>query len=330
MIMQPRYLLNLSFLLSLLLFTSACEEEEYAIPEAKTDFQNDCIKRTLGPNLVGLDMEFAYAMALPPSRGKIVSAQVEASIPGATGTYMENQSFYTNGSGIDVGVPVGAASVTEGNRTSVAFTADTSAATLRYYYVIPEAARGQQVTFNFSATSSNGERVTYAMGPYSVTKMDMVLDLEVKDGEASYISIADMAVYKAADAAAKADKIDLVYLYRAIPNITFAHSLVSPAADPKYLPGVTLPAGVNKTAKIRKEWALRDQHLARMQFGDFIDDLDFQQLNLTDAPNYAINLRAESGVWVETADGRYRAYIFVNSVNNGTRSAKISMKRYAM
>jgi hypothetical protein len=328
--MQAKYFLNLSFLLSLLLLLTACEDKEYAIPEANEALQNDCIKRTLGPNLVGLDMEFAYAMALHPSKGKIVSAQVEASIAGATGTYLENNSYFTNGSGVDVGVPVGAASVSEGKITKVAFTADTSAATLRYYYVIPEAARGQQVTFNFSANSSNGERVSYAMGPYTISKMDMVLDLEVKDADASFISIADMAVYKAADAVAKADKIDLVYLYRAIPNITFAHALVSPAADPIYLPGVTLPAGVNKSSKVRREWNLRDQHLARMQFGVFIDDLDFQQLNIADAPNYAVNLRAESGIWVETADGRYRAYIFVNSVNNGAKSAKISIKRYAM
>jgi hypothetical protein len=275
-------------------------------------------------------MEFAYAMALPASKGKIVSAQVEASITGAAGTYLENRSFYTNGSGVDLGVKIGEPSLNEGKITSVAFSEDTSAATLRYFYKIPEEARGKSVTFNFSAKSSNGESVSYAMGPYAIAKMDMVLDLAVKDGDACYISIADMAVYKAADAAAKADKIDLVYLYRSIPKITFAHALVSPAADPQYLPGVTLPAGVNRSAKINKVWDLRDFHLARQKYGIYIDDLDFQQLNLADAPNYAINLKAEAGAWVETADGKYKAYIYINAVDNTNKSAVISIKRYAL
>jgi hypothetical protein len=329
MIMQRKYFFNISVLLMVLLLLNACQDEEYTLPEAKTKFQNDVIKRNLGPNLVGLNMEFAYAMALPADKGKIVSAQVEASIDGAAGTYLENKSYYTNGSGVDVGIPVGGASVTEGKITRVDFTRDTSATTLRYYYVIPEAARGQSVTFKFSANSSNGETVSYSMGPYTIAKMDMKLDLAVKDADACYISIADMAVYKATEAAANAGKIDLVYLYRTTPA-AFAHALVSPAADPQYLPGVTLPAGVNRSAKISKAWALRDQQLARLQFGVFIDDPDFKELNIADAPNFAINLKAESGVWVETTDGKYRAYIYVNSVDNTTKSARISIKRYAL
>jgi predicted nucleic acid-binding protein len=67
-----------------------------------------------------------------------------------------------------------------------------------------------------------------------------------------------------------------------------------------------------------------------LQYGIFIDDLDFVNLDLSDAPNYAINLKAEAGVWVETADKKYKAYIFINSVNNGSKSAVISIKRYTM
>ncbi len=32
----------------------------------------------------------------------VIQAKVEASIPGATGTYLEHRSFYTNASGVDV------------------------------------------------------------------------------------------------------------------------------------------------------------------------------------------------------------------------------------
>lgn len=311
-----------------LFLLSACQEEEYMIPELEPGLHNDVIKRTLGPNVVGLDIEFAYAMALPREEGRIVSAQVDASIPGAEGTYLEHRSYHTNGSGEDVGVIVGEPSVTQGVSSKVNMVSDTNAVTLRYYYMIPEEARGKEVTFNFSANGSNGQTVTYAMGPYQISKMDMVLDLEVTDGDSSYISLEDMAVYNTADAAAIAGKIDLVYLYRSIPGVAFNHALVSPA-NSDYLPDVTLPTGVNRSSKIRKAWALRDFHLARLQYGIYIDDLDFEKLDLSDSPNYAINLRSEAGAWVETADGKYKAYIYFNSVDNENRKATISIKRYS-
>lgn len=316
--------------MALLLFTSGCKKEEYAVPTPKDVLQNDVIKRTLGPNIVGQQIEFAYAMAILPSKGKLQSAQVEASIPGGSGTYLENKSYYTGSNGADVGVPVASPSVNDKNVTSVTFNADTSAATLRYYYVIPEAARGSTVSFTFSAKSTNGETVSYKMGPYAISKMDMVRTLTVSDNNVAYISIADMTVYNATDAAAKADKIDLVYLYRNLTTSAFNHALVSPAAGENYLPGVTLPAGVNRSTKERKVFNLQDYNLAQLQYGIYIDDLDFQKLDLSDSPNYAINLKAESGVWVETADKKYRAYIYVNSVNNGNKSAVISIKRYTL
>ncbi len=315
-------------LLGLLAITS-CKEEEYAVPAAKTALQNDVIKRTLGPNVAGLDIEFAYAMALAPERGKLVSAQVEASIAGGEGTYLENRSYYTDGGGNDIGIQIGNPSTSQGNTTTVTFTRDTSAATLRYFYKIPAAAKGQAVSFKFTATASTGETVTYDMGPYQIAKMDMSLDLPVKDATNCFISLEDMRVYSAEEAASNAGKIDLVYLYRSIPGITFTHALVSPGAGSGYLPGVALPSGANNVSKIRKEWGLRDFHLARLQFGIYIDDLDFEKLTMTDMPAYAINLRAESGAWVESADGRYRAYVYLNSVNSNG-SAVISIKRYTL
>ena len=316
-------------LIALLLLFSGCEKKEYALPVAENVLQNDVIKRSLGPNIVTQGIEFAYAMAIPPSKGKLLSAEVEASIPGATGTYLENNSYFTNGSGVDVPVPVGTTSVTNGSKTTVTFNRDTAAATLRYFYIVPEAARGKSVSFTFSTKSSNGEAVSYTMGPYTISKMDMIRNLTVTDGANAYISIADMAVYNAATAATKADKIDLVYLYRNITTSLFNHALVSPAADAQYLPGITLPAGVNKSTQIRKAFGLQDKNLAQLQNGIYIDDVDFEKIDFSASPNFAINLVAESGIWVETADKKYKAYIFINSINNGGKSAVISIKRYA-
>lgn len=328
MITLHKYFLNSLKAVLCLSLLAACQEEEYMIPELDPDLHNDAIKRTLGPNVVGLDIEFAYAMALPREEGRVTSAQVDASIPGGEGTYMEHRSYHTNGSGEDIGVIVGEPSVTQGTSSRVNMVSDTNAVTLRYFYSIPEEARGKEVTFNFSANSSNGQTVSYAMGPYQISKMDMVLDLEVTDGDLSYISLEDMAVYNAAEAASNPTKIDLVYLYRSIPGVAFNHALVSPA-NQEYLPEVTLPTGISRSSKIRKAWGLRDQHLARLQYGVYVDDLDFEQLDLSDSPNYAINMRSEAGAWVETEDGKFKAYIYINSVDNNNGRATISIKRYS-
>lgn len=320
---------NILFLACLTLFMAACQQEEYGIPAAGTELQNDCIKRSLGPNVVGLNIEFAYAMALPQSKGNIVSAQVEATIAGATGTFFENRSFHASSNGTDVPDTIGTPSVTSGTNTEVTFTKDTCAATLRYYYKIPEEARGKTVSFKFTARASNGQTVSYDMGPYSVTKMDMKLDLVLSDNNKSYLSVADMAAYTADEASANPAKIDLVYLYRSITGISFLHALVSPA-NSEYLPEITLPSGVNNSTPFWKKYGLRDQQLARLQYGIYIDDVDFEALDFTNAPNYGINMKVESGAWVETADQKYRAYIFVNKVDNAKKEMTVSIKRYTM
>lgn len=322
--MQLKYF-NIILLVFFVLSFTACKKSD----DTNLVLKNDCIKRTLGPNVVGLNIEFAYAMALPKSAGKIVSAQVEASIAGAPSTYLENRSFYTNASGVDVGIAVGSPSVNTDNKTVVTFTKDTCAATLRYFYTVPEAARGKSVTFTFSATASNGQTVTYTMGPYACTKMDMKLDQVGVDNKACYFSIADMAFYDAATAAANPAKIDLVYLYRPIAGINFNYALVSPTAT-DYLPGVTLPTGLTNSTKMVKTWNLNDFNLARLQYGIYIDDADFPAVDFTNAPNYVLNLKAQAGTWVETADGKYRAYIYVNSVTPATSSMTVSIKRYQM
>ena len=318
-------------ILQLLLFFGiliSCKEDEYSIPELEPGLHNDCIKRSLSPNVVGQFIEFAYAMALKPEEGKLLTATVEASIAGATGTYLENKSYYTNMSGVDVGIEIGEPSVTVGNRTTVTFNKDTCAATLRYYYKIPEEARGKTVNLNFTATASNKETVSYKMGPYEIRNMDIILDLVASDGNECFISIADMAVYDAATASANAANIDLVYLYRSIPNITFNHSLVSPSAnDTLYLPDVDLPSGVNNKSKVIKAWNIQDQQLARLQYGKYVDDLDLQKVDFSTAADFAINLKAEAGIWVETQDGKYRAYIFINRTNNSLKTMTLSIKR---
>ncbi|MFB6457864.1 DUF4466 family protein [Chitinophaga sp. Hz27] len=320
----------ISFFAGAVLLLSACSKnDDYAVPSPKDQLQNDCIKRSLGPNLVNGNIEFAYAMALPKTKGKLVSAQVEATIPGAAGTYLENRSFYTNSSGTDIPVKIGDPSINNGNNTTTNFTVDTNAATLRYFYQVPEEARGKKVSFTFTAKSSDGETVTYKMGPYNVSKMDMALDLGVNDGDSTYISIADMKVYKKSQTVDPA-KIDLIYMFRTFPNVTFKHALVAPAAPKEYLTDFVVPAGATNDVRLVKAYNLRDQQLARMQYGVFIDDPDFQAQDFSNMPDFFLNIKQEAGTWVETADGKYRAYIYFNVVDDTKKRMTISIKRYAM
>jgi hypothetical protein len=324
-----KYILPLVLLGVALTGLTSCDKKDYALPAAKDVLQNDAMKRTLGPSIVADTVEFVYAMGILPSKGKLVSAEVEATIEGATGTFLEHRSFYTNNTGTDIPVEVGAPSVSSKGITTVTFNKDTSAAALRYYYIVPEAARGKEVSFTFRAKSSNGESVSYKLGPYKVSKMDMKRLIPVSDGNNMYISIEDMAVYNTAGATANPSKIDLVYLYRTFTS-TFKHALVAPAADPIYLPGVTLPAGVNRDAKIQRVFGLQDYNLARLQFGIYIDDKDFETLDISNAVNYAVNMKAEAGIWIQTADKKYLAYVYFNSANDNNKNAVISIKRYAL
>jgi len=314
------------FVLLVTLTVASCKDKVYEIPGAKSGLQTDVLKRSLGPNVVGTAIEFVFAAAILPEEGRIAELSVEASIPGAAKTYLEHRTFEPSGSG-EVATVVGTPAVNEGNRTTVTLTRDTAAVALRYYYFIPEEARGKTVKFTFHAKTKDGKTASYEMGPYEVRMMDMALDLVATDAQKCYISIEDMKVYNAAEIAAAPQKADLIYLYRALTNVTFAHALVAPSADPIYLPGVTLPTGVNNRTKIIKAWTVRDQQLARLQYGVFVDDIDLRERTFVDAPDFAINVRNEGGVWVETADGRYRAYVYINAINPTAKTMTVSIKR---
>ncbi|MDR3217532.1 MAG: DUF4466 family protein [Dysgonamonadaceae bacterium] len=309
----------------------ACDDDS----DKHTLLKNDCLKWTAGPNIAGLDIEFAYAMALPYNTGKIVSAQAEASIAGADGTWMEHNSYYTTASGqMDIPVLVGNPSATNGKTTTVDFVVDTCAATLRYYYKIPEAAKGQSVSFTFSTTASTGEKVSYNMGPYTISKMDMALDLSLSRANC-YISIEDMAVYNAQQAAEIPEKIDLVYNFLNLSStgIEFGHAFAAPAAGPDFLP-TGFPENLHKNAKIRKG-SVMDAHLARLHLSGklqpevYVDDIDLQTIDLANMPNYALNIITDGGLWVETQDGKYRAFIYANNMRTIV-GGTISMKRYTM
>lgn len=327
--MKFKYSILICLAAAAALFIS-CDQEQKLLKDPVTQLSNDCIKRTLPtqPNIVGQEIEFAYAMAIPAKLGKLSSAQVEATIAGAEGTRFDPNSYNTDNSGKDIPVPVCSESQTSGPKTSITFSADTCAATLRYYYVIPEAARGKQVSFKFSVKSSNGQSAEFELGPYDISKMDMTIKKELVNGVACYLSFHQegeaVHVYTAEEASSASD-IDLVYVYSTLADVT--HAFFTPAAPADLHPGVTLPSGM-ANSKLVRVYNLQDRQLSDLNNAKYIDDLDFRQKDFSGAQSYALRMGEQYGAWVETADGKYRAYIYVNSV--AANKMTISVKRYKM
>lgn len=318
----------LLFLFFILHFVACNNDTEITI------LKNDCLYRSYGPLLVGQNISFSYALAIPSSAGKLVAAQAKSSIPGGIATYFDPNSYYTNNSGQDVGVLVTEPLANDDYKTSVRFIVDTCAATLRYFYNIPEEARGQHVSFVFSGTASNGETVSYSMGPYQVSKMDMFLNVEIpNDSYLSFHGDDGISVYSKADLPNASKDIDLIYSYRTISSqIALRHSFLAPdltalARYTPYFDDVTLPGNQSNTKLRIAPAQIRDQQLSSLQYGVFVDDPDFEALNMASDGNSLINVLREEGFWLETADKMYRAYVFVNAVtSNG--GVTVSIKRY--
>lgn len=308
-------------------FTACTDRDDNEIKP----INNKCLKRTQGPNIVGNDIYFVYAMAMPYGSGQLDKCTVEASIPGADGTWLEHNSYHTNSSGFDVAVPVGTPSVTDGTVTTVTFNTDTCAAALRYYYRIPEEARGKEVKFHFTATARNGRTVSMEMGPYTISRQYMARDITLSRSRC-YISLQDMTAYTLEEAREIPERIDLVYLWRNKTNqgVEFGHTFAAPAADREWLDNLEVPETMNRDLHIRKEWGIIDGHLTdEPDYGTYIDDVDFETIQLADMPDYCVNMKEKGGMWIETADGRYRAFIYINSLR-ATSGGVISIKRYDM
>lgn len=322
-----RYFSNILLLTAVMLFAMSCNNDnEYSVPEGVSRLSNDCLKNSIGVNMVGASIDFSYAMAMPKGTGHIVEASVIASCKGADGTMLENNSYHTNG-GYDEGVKVGEACENIDNMTKVVFKIDTCAATLRYHYVVPEEMRGKEVSFTFSAKDSNGKVVSKKMGPYTVSNMDMALDIALKNNNC--FSISEMRVLTAEEAEANPEKVDFVYSYQVKRGVTFKHAFISPTAENlnEYMNGISLPAGIGNSTKMLRTYGSCDQQLARDENAVFVDDIDLRKISFSDTQDFMINILEKGGAWMETSDGKYRAYIYINTAPTNKGGVTVSMKR---
>jgi hypothetical protein len=335
-------------------FLSSCSKD------SETLMKNDFIKKTVSPAIVGETIEFAYAMGCMD--GVLNTASATASIAGAAGTGFGEYSYYTTRTAItvdgvnyaaltDVPLKTVRQTSTSGNMSTATMEStidevyvhpsvahgtnmvDMTAATIRYYYVVPEEARGKEVSFTFESKSSTGHTASSATPAYKVSKMDMKRLIDMSNNGARYFSIADMTAYTQTEVenGNLQGKIDFVYLYQnSFNGFTYGHSFLSPGTDPQYFAQSAVPASWTKNStKMEKRVDVRDAQLKGGIPNVYIDDIDFQTLELDHALDFVLTFVADAGAFMKTADGKYLAYVYVNSVNNAG-SIRVSIKRYAL
>lgn len=320
--LQSKYMLI--FIMAFCTFISCKKEEE------EPQLKNDLLKKTTGPAIIGERVEFVYALG--SLDGSVQTASAEASIAGAPGTGFSAYSWFTNRSnGVDVSVLTARDTVTNG-AVSTATVIDTNAVSLRYFYVPSEEARGNKVSFRFTGTSSTGREVSVTSPEYQVSRMDMRRLIVLQDAQRCYFSIADMAAYTQAEVEQNnlSAKIDFVYIYKptiGTGNYPFGHALVA-LSNTEYINDLAIPASWTKPATLmNKKIDVRDAQLKGNVPNVYIDDIDLEQTTFVSSPDYAFGFAADQGAFVQTSDGAFNAYVYVNRVDDVKKEITISIKR---
>lgn len=321
-------IINIGLLCCFFMSFTACSDDD------NTSLQNDLIKRTTSPLIVGEKIEFAYAAGTSESR--LLEMCVESSVPGDPGTNFEPYAWHTE-NGTDVSEIVASDCLTEGNLSSAKIL-DSKAVTLRYYYVIPENARGKKVSFTFSSVSEDGERVAYNTPAYQISSMDMnkLISLSSDENGARYFSIEDMRAYTEEEVISGSlfSKIDFIYAYAPKKTVgsnsyDYKHAFFSPSAEQYYPDGYVLPSGIErkKTLMDKKLYVWDGQLKNDVNTAIYVDDMDLKSQTFENSADYVLDLRSDGGVFMQTSDGRYVAYVYINSLNNDNKSAVIGIKR---
>ena len=320
-----KYFNRLIFALIFLSFTSCSKTEIESV------ITNDFLKKTESPPVVGEKLEFAYAMATKIGNLSKVSAIV--TYPGLTGTGFETKSYRTNSSGAEIGVIV-ADTLTVNNTSTATFKIDTNASTLRYTYIVPPEAKGKTINVTFKVESSDGKSISVTTPRYKISKVDIAKNIIMTNNNACYFSLETMKSYTEAQVISQnlQSKIDLVYIYSATSGLyTYGHALVSPGTESTYLNGKVIPSDfVKNISRLEKKAFINDMLLSGIVPATYVDDIDFETFNLSQAASFVLDLKTASrnSVFVESADGKYRAYLYVN--NATTSNLTFSLKRFTV
>lgn len=327
---MKKILFAIIILLAFIPFISCSDDDDNPL-------NNDYIKRTTSPLLVGERLEFAYAMGTP--EGKLKTAYAEASVAGATGTDFEPYTWRTE-NGTNISTLVARDCKTEGAISS-AHIIDAQATTLRYYYVIPEELRGKEVSFTFSCESAADRKSSVKTETYKISTMDMkkLITMTGTDDGARYFSIEDMKAYtkEEVETGNLSSRIDFIFAYAAKKTVgsnsyDYKYAFFSPAANDYFPDGFTLPASWQKRSTwMEKKLYMWDGQLRNdVNTNIYVDDADMRAQTFYNAMNYALDIRGEGSLFMKTDDEKYVAYIYINSLknDNNTPTAVVGIKRY--
>jgi len=304
-------------------FNSCSDDDDTAL-------KNDLLKKSYGPVIPGTTLEFAYALGAVDG-ARLQTAEVTASIPGAEGTGISDKSRYTDyNGGAEIEVTI-ATSVSTGGAISKAALIDTIAATVRYFYIVPEEARGKQISFTFSGTSATSS-VSMGSDAYTVSNMDIKI-AQTMDLERCYYSVKDMRAYTKAEVESQnlGSKVDIVFIDKPTmgSGFSFGRALVAPSNEKNYLTAAEIPSGANnKTLIERRYWPDGQLKIGGGVQNVFIDDIDLRQAAVDGSVTYAYGLGTDQGVLIKTADGKYTAYLYINSYTDGVLT--FGIKRLAI
>ena len=259
--------------------------------------------------------------------------EVTASFPGAEGTGIAINSRYTNpDNGEEEEVRIATETSTEGT-VSKAYIVDTVAATIRYFYVVPEVARGSKIKFHFRSITGTGE-ATVQSPEYTVSNVEIFKNLSLSSGERSCFSLETMQSYSVAQVEEMgiAGKIDFIYTYKPTMGSgwSFAHGLVSPSNEKGYLYPVEIPLGAaNRTLMEKRYWPdgqLKTSGVPTI----YVDEIDLRQAALDGVTAHAYELGQDQGVLIKSHDGKYIAYLYINETSSNLKRMSFAIKRLTL
>ncbi len=306
-------------------FCSSCSDDERPL-------RNDLLRKDVGPVLVGNTLEFAYAIGSTDGT-PIKAVEVTASFPGAEGTGIAINSRYTNpDNGEEEEVRIATETSTEGT-VSKAYIVDTVAATIRYFYVVPEVARGSKIKFHFRSITGTSE-ATVQSPEYTVSNVEIFKNLSLSSGERSCFSLETMQSYSVAQVEEMgiAGKIDFIYTYKPTMGSgwSFAHGLVSPSNEKGYLYPVEIPSGAaNRTLMEKRYWPdgqLKTSGVPTI----YVDEIDLRQAALDGVTAHAYELGQDQGVLIKSHDGKYIAYLYINETSSNLKRMSFAIKRLTL
>ena len=312
-----RYMLIMIFGLAL-----GCSEDD-VVPSV----QNDFLLKSQGPAIVGDTVEFAYAAAT--LEGHIQAMYAKPTIPGGIGTGFDSHAYSVDAVGNEVGIEL-ARPQSEGESNAALFNVDTNAVTLRYYYVVPESARGLQFSIQFSVETTSGKTTSLASATYNVAKLKIEREVVMTDNDKCYFSLARMKAYTEQEVIDQgiADQIDFRYIYDALnpDGIPYGHALVSLGTEERYLNGRIIPSSFGtSTSKIEKRAFVNDMQLSEMLPATFVDDIDLETVDLTQTNDFILGINTRNSAFVETSDGRYRGFLFFKSARSRTLNIGVKL-----